>query len=630
MFAMALSFAPLVQRDAQKQGSLITINGTSIMPEQFQLRLHQISERLQMIGKQLGLPMEMFLKGANPEAIAYQSLIEDTLLDQTAKAAKITISPNFIDVRLSDPQFVMNELSDVMPWYVMDESGAINPEALENYLKKTGRSVEEFEESLVASLRRGFVKDIITSSAYILPGEYKDYFIANHLAKSFDIITFSLEDFKAQEARKEIAQKDLRTFFDAENRKSKRYWVPAKRAGQAFVFSPEQYALKVSDKEIKQYYDLNKTKKYQDSPQQIQLRKIVLAVDPNAKTEDTQALEKKANELLAQVKEKPALFAELARQHSTDKETAAKGGLMDFANRGDLDPAVDQAAFRLKNDNDVAELLVTNRGYEIIQRVAKKAASYQPLEKVRDAIKEQLIRQKFNVAFGQDMNKLVHKAESDPSVIAKFAQEKKAVKKSVPLSTKEESHFSQKLFKLRKGNWTYYFNDKKGIALQLTELEKSYAPKLESVSDQVKEDLILSRAQKALNAAVKKAEESAVKADLAALAKDLGGSFETTPLFKKKDSQKYDHYSKKGAPLKGLMASSLIGATASATTPEYGFVVQLAKIEPFDQELFEKSQEEVKTTLQRERQTAVMQGFVASLYRNATIESMDPNLNTKG
>lgn len=65
-------------------------------------------------------------------------------------------------------------------------------------------------------------------------------------------------------------------------------------------------------------------------------------------------------------------FSTLAVLYSKDKESARKGGELGFLNRGDLVPAFEAVAFRLKSTEAVSEIVETQFGYHIIQLIERR------------------------------------------------------------------------------------------------------------------------------------------------------------------------------------------------------------------------------------------------------------------
>ena len=119
-----------------------------------------------------------------------------------------------------------------------------------------------------------------------------------------------------------------------------------------------------------------------NQPEQAHVRHILIAVkDPS---EDA-AAKAKAEDLLKQVRA-GGDFAELAKTHSADPGSAAKGGDLGFFGKGRMVPEFDNAAFQLKKPGEVADLIKTQFGYHVLQLVEMKPAGRQSFDEVKDAL----------------------------------------------------------------------------------------------------------------------------------------------------------------------------------------------------------------------------------------------------
>jgi parvulin-like peptidyl-prolyl isomerase len=138
--------------------------------------------------------------------------------------------------------------------------------------------------------------------------------------------------------------------------------------------------VKVSDSDIKQYYDTHKTQYVQ--PESRDVRHILV---PKKALADSiyQQLKNGAN------------FAKLAKQYSKDPGSAANGGKLTVS-KGQTVPAFDKMAFSLKT-GQISQPVHTQYGYHIIQALsAVKSAKTTSLAQVRASIKQQLGQQKKN------------------------------------------------------------------------------------------------------------------------------------------------------------------------------------------------------------------------------------------
>lgn len=67
-----------------------------------------------------------------------------------------------------------------------------------------------------------------------------------------------------------------------------------------------------------------------------------------------------------------ASFSELAALESDHRETASRGGELDWFVAGDIDRSFSEAAFAIENDSDISEPVRTPYGWHIIKRLEKK------------------------------------------------------------------------------------------------------------------------------------------------------------------------------------------------------------------------------------------------------------------
>ena len=136
--------------------------------------------------------------------------------------------------------------------------------------------------------------------------------------------------------------------------------------------------VKVSDKDIQDYYDSHKSQYVQ--PESRQVRHILV---------QKKAL---ADQLESQLKS-GASFAVLAKKYSKDPGSASNGGKLTVS-KGQTVPQFDKEAFTLKK-GQTSQPVKTQYGYHIIQALtAVKASTKTPLTKVKTSIRQQLEDQK--------------------------------------------------------------------------------------------------------------------------------------------------------------------------------------------------------------------------------------------
>ena len=123
----------------------------------------------------------------------------------------------------------------------------------------------------------------------------------------------------------------------------------------------------ISDEDVKKYYEEN----YKP---EIKARHILVAD------------EAKAKEIKAKL-DAGEDFAKLAKENSTDTQSAEQGGDLGWFGAGKMVPAFEEAAYKLKV-NEISQPVKSDYGYHIIQVTDKKEK--QPFEEVKDEMKDQL------------------------------------------------------------------------------------------------------------------------------------------------------------------------------------------------------------------------------------------------
>ncbi len=151
-----------------------------------------------------------------------------------------------------------------------------------------------------------------------------------------------------------------------------------------------QAKVKVSDKEVEEYYKKNKDK-FKD-PEQVKARHILIKVDAKADEKKWKAAENKAKDIKKRL-EKGEDFVKLAKEFSDDPGTKNKGGDLGFFAKGRMVPEFEAAAFALK-PGQISDPVKTVYGYHIIQTMEKKQASQKEFKDVKTQIRQMIQRDK--------------------------------------------------------------------------------------------------------------------------------------------------------------------------------------------------------------------------------------------
>lgn len=164
----------------------------------------------------------------------------------------------------------------------------------------------------------------------------------------------------------------------------------------------------VTEQAAQDFYNKNQDKMQQ--PERVHVRHILVKVDEKAPAADKAKAREKAEALLARVKGGED-FAKVAQEASDDKGSGARGGDLSWVARGQTVPPFENAAFGLKNPNDMTGIVETSYGYHFIQLLERQAASTIPFEQAKGQIMQMLQQQQTQQQMEAQVNSLKAKGK---------------------------------------------------------------------------------------------------------------------------------------------------------------------------------------------------------------------------
>lgn len=151
------------------------------------------------------------------------------------------------------------------------------------------------------------------------------------------------------------------------------------------------------------------------------------------KPEDEESARARAQKLLDELKA-GADFATLAREHSDDPGSGAKGGDLGSFPKGRMVKPFEEALMALKKPGDMSDLVKSQFGFHIIKLQEHQAAHVRPFEEVRD----QLVDEARARLRGEQRQRVIDAAMKDAQLnhaaIEALAKENKASQPDIPLS----------------------------------------------------------------------------------------------------------------------------------------------------------------------------------------------------
>ncbi|HRN77867.1 MAG TPA: SurA N-terminal domain-containing protein [Candidatus Dependentiae bacterium] len=602
---------------------VVQVNNDTISFAQFRQKVIEQQQYISFFKQQYGPYADALLQSmgmsSDPRETAFRFAVQDELINQVAAAIGIEIHDDLVKEQLQNQRFVQQELSGLVPGYVFDATGSINQLALKRHLKQIGMSVGDFNLAVKNAIARNTVMSIIAVGNYATDAQVRQSYINEKLGKKFAILGLSFDKYLKNAREKSVSDQELQAFFDKQNSAQRRYWVPEKRAGIKWKFSPETYGIAIDDSAMQSYYEDHKTTDYVDNPTQVQVRRILFKVDNelSAVNAHTQA-EELRRELLAN----PDQFAAKAKDISEDKEN-----LIQWVTRSDKDRELERAAFLLKNNGDISSVIRTTNGFEIIQRVDRKERTYVPFAKVKNDIKTLLLNKKFKNQFVADMEEALRSGDKNKA-IADLVLQKGGKKTPVALINNDNTPLARALFGTKKDDMNFYVEGNEGYAIQVETIQERYLPSLDSIKKTVLDDLHEDQAMRSLQDDIVKAKDMIHSGhSLEQVKNALGGTISHTPWIKRDEAEAAKIFEQYELNPERALQLEKIGALLTHSSGKNAVLVQLNAVQEIDPIEFASQRAEMARTIDQEQIPLILQGFVASLRKNATIKVNESALN---
>jgi len=580
---------------------VMTLNDQEITRAQVTRRYDMLRNQIMMLQQQFaqqGTPFDAAALFNQSKAIAMQSLVNDTLLDEVARKKNIIVSTNYVAEKLANPVFVMQELSEFIPPALIMQQGTLDINVLPNLLRQRGVTMQEFEAFLENSIKRHVVRAMLQAGTSVPEFLLDSACQQRYAKKKFALLSVDNARFKKQAEKENPSDQTLKEFF-GEYSSGGHYLIPEKRAAIAYTFKPNAYQFDVTAKEAEEYYTDHK-KDFIKEPAKVQLRYLLFEPKDEQKARDIHAL----------LRANPESWQEVAKKQSLKTHTKS-------VKRTD-DAFWSSVAFSLKQDNEITpEIVASPEGIVIVQRISRALPIYKSLSEVESDIYHRLRTAKFEQALSADIAKL-RVADDRAAAVEALAKAKKADKKMMPLASATDTQTSKKLFTTSLHDVGLVRDNDTMTLVLVTEIQKSHNPSFEAVKEKVRKDWQTAQANQMMKLQLKEIRQALNDMPATAVAKKYDLGIKTTPLATVHEK---DHAIKQlmedGVTLDSLIYLYRPGASLVFDDANKGYILLLENIEKV--ECSAKEKESLQEELLKQMQNAFISGFVASLYKGAKI-----------
>ena len=270
------------------------------------------------------------------------------------------------------------------------EDGKFSYDRYKAYVASQGMTEKMFEQRIREDLRKQSLLQAVVDSASV--PKAVDERLDSLLREQREVreLRFTIDQFVP---KVNLSDAQIAEFYE-KNRQL--FETPENAKVEYLVLSPETMAGSggVPESEVRAYYEQNKARYGVD--EQRRASHILITAEGS----DKATAKKMAEELLAQVRAKPADFEKLAREHSKDPGSAAQGGDLGFFGKGMMVKPFEEAVLKLK-PGEISDVVETDFGFHIIRLTELKPAEARPYEQVKPEIERELKTQQAQKEFAK-------------------------------------------------------------------------------------------------------------------------------------------------------------------------------------------------------------------------------------
>jgi len=390
-------------RSSEATTPVATVGGHKITQQEFNIALRERQESLQSMS---GGRMDPALLD-NPElrfGVADALVNQRLLLQQAVRANLATTDEQLRAVLEQAPVF--------------QQDGKFSLDLYNQYLKTRGKSAVEFEGELRRDILMRQVDDAFSDSHFMPRTVVQRLLKLTETQREFSTYMIAPEKFFAQATVEGGAAKK---YYDS---RQDEFRLPEQVRVEYVALSIDALlpGITLDPEEVKKAFDEFAGKNQVQETRQAS--HILIAVDAQASAEEKQKARAKAEDILKQVKARPASFAELAKKHSQDPGSAEKGGDLGSFKRGDMVKAFSTAAYEMKV-GDVAGPVETEYGYHIIRLTGITPGKTPSFDAMRPQLEAELKRQRAGRKFAEmaeQFNNIVFEQSDTLKAASEFAK----------------------------------------------------------------------------------------------------------------------------------------------------------------------------------------------------------------
>lgn len=434
----------------------------------------------QQFGGELPPEMDAALRGN-----ALESVVNQTLMQQKVKQG---------GYRASD-QEVADAIAKIE---VFQKDGKFDKATYENFLKMQRRDPGEFEFQVRNDLSQQQLRNAVQDTAFLPKAEAEQYQALRNQQRELEVFTLKMADFQSQV---QVTDEQIAQYYE----QNKTSYMTDEKVQLAYVeLKRDELATKVTVDEaaLKTWFDDNAD--HYAQPEQRMASHILVSVEDPAKDADAK---KRIDALYAEIQAGTRTFEAIASSDSDDKIAAEKAGQLGAVVAGDWGAEFEKAAFALKA-GEMSAPVKTEAGYEIIRVTDIIPAKPRTFEEARADAEKDYRNEQAEKAFldkGEVLGRVAYEQDGD---LAPAAQETGLTVQQSGWITRVQGEgiaaneklrtaaFGDEVLKSGKNSDLLELADGHAAVIRVVNHEAAAQKPLEAVRDEIRATLLAQKARK--------------------------------------------------------------------------------------------------------------------------------------
>ncbi len=370
--------------DGSGRGKTVaSVNGDAIKQQDWD-QAHQVES--QRLRESMPTLDPKLLDGPEARYATLERLVRDRVLGLAAQKLHLYTSDQRLAQELQQNQVIAS---------LRRPDGSLDVAAYRQLVARQGMTPEMFEARVRSDLSMRQVLQGIEGSGFTSPALAQVSLNAFFEQREVRVARFPASEFAA---RVNPSEAEIETFYNAN---PQRFQAPEQADVEYLVLDAKalEQGVTLNEADVRAYYDQNAARL--SGSEERRASHILLTVPPGASAADKAAVKARADTLLAQIRQAPDTFVELAKANSQDPGSAVNGGDLDFFSRGAMVKPFEDAVFALKK-GEVSEPVETEFGFHLIKLTDIKAPKTKPFEEMRAQIEADLKKQQAQKLFAEN------------------------------------------------------------------------------------------------------------------------------------------------------------------------------------------------------------------------------------